>query len=69
MSERLFDEPILADDYPVYVGYAYVVDGKPISSPVGGNVAGLKLALRATEVRRCDIIERQAQSAKAEPSK
>jgi hypothetical protein len=69
MSERLFDEPILADDYPVYVGYAYVVDGKPVSSPIEGNVARLKMALKATEVRRCDIIERQAQPAKAESSK
>jgi hypothetical protein len=27
------------------------------------------MALKATEVRRCDIIERQAQPAKAESSK
>lgn len=58
MSERL-NEPILPDDYPVYAGYAYVVDGTPISSPLEGNVLRLKASLKAKEVRRCDLVERE----------
>ncbi len=53
------DEPVLADDYPVYAGYAYVVDGKPISSPLQGTVRRLKVSLKVSEVRRCDIVGRQ----------
>lgn len=53
------DEPILPDDYPVYPGYAYVADGKPISSPIEGTVARLKAAIKATEIRRCDLVGRE----------
>jgi hypothetical protein len=56
------DEPILADDYPVYAGYAYVADGKPISSDIEGTVARLKVVTGATEIRRCDIFGRAALS-------
>lgn len=49
------DEPVLADDYPVYAGYAYVADGVPISSPVQGTVKRLKAAVNAKEIRRCDL--------------
>jgi hypothetical protein len=61
MSEKL-NEPILEDNYPVYCGYAYVADGKPVSSPVEGTVKRLKLALKATEIRRCDLVGRAALS-------
>ena len=52
---KKLNEPILADDYPVYCGYAYVVDGKPISSDIEGTVARLKAYYKAKEVRRCDL--------------
>ena len=40
MSE--YKERVLEDDYPVYYGYAYVVDSRPISSDVQGTVRDLK---------------------------
>ena len=52
------DEPVLADDYQVYPGYAYVVDGKPISSDIQGDVRQLKRVMKATEIRRCDLAGR-----------
>jgi len=55
---RLLKEPVLDDDYPVYVGYAYVVDGKPILSLIEGTVQRLKHSLKATEIRRCDLVGR-----------
>jgi hypothetical protein len=58
MSKETPNEPILADDYPVYPGYAYVVDGKVILSDIEGNVGRLKKVMKATEVRRCDLSAR-----------
>ena len=58
-EKQKLDEPILADDYPVYPGYAYVADGKPVASPIEGTVARLKHALNASEIRRCDIVGRE----------
>lgn len=60
MSESL-DEPILADDYPVYAGYLYVADGKVIVSDLhDSTVRRLKHYLGAKEIRRCDIYGRKA---------
>jgi len=58
MTNREPNEPILPDDYPVYAGYAYVADGKPVISDIQGNVRRLKHDLSATEIRRCDIVAR-----------
>jgi hypothetical protein len=63
MSKEKLDEPILPDDYPVYAGYAYVADGKPVSSPVEGTVARLKVVLGAAEIRRCDLVGREERAA------
>lgn len=52
------DEHILEDDYPVYASYWYVVDGKPIRSPLQGTVRDLKRDQKATEVRRCAAVKR-----------
>ena len=52
------DERILDDDYPVYAGYAYVADGKPIISDVFGEVRHLKHDTGATEIKNCDIVGR-----------
>lgn len=66
MAERELNEPVLADDYPIYGGYLYVADGKVISSDLHGTTAGrLKQHLGAKELRRCDIVGRRA--AKAQP--
>ena len=54
------DEDVLPDDYPMYPGYAYVVDGKPISNPYDKlSVAAFKQRTKALEVRRCDIFGRR----------
>jgi hypothetical protein len=48
-------ETILEDDYPVFMGYAYIGDGELIESPIKGTVARLKQALNVKEVRRFDF--------------
>jgi hypothetical protein len=53
------DEPVLADDYPVYAGYLYVADGRVLRSPMTGSVADLKDHVGASEIRRCDKIGRE----------
>jgi hypothetical protein len=58
VSKESPNEPILEDDYPVYAGYAYVADGKVIASPIQGSVRRLKVILKATEIRRCDLSAR-----------
>ena len=52
------DEPILEDDYPVYGGYFYVVDGEVVRSNVFGDVRRLKANTSGKEVRRCDAVAR-----------
>lgn len=61
MSE--LNEPVLADDYPVYGDYLYVVDGKVYRSDWHGiTVRQLKAREGFTEVRRCDIYGRKRQA-------
>jgi hypothetical protein len=61
------DEPVLADDYPIYAGYLYVADGEVVVSDLHGVTARqLKGHLGATELRRCDIAGRQAAYARAQ---
>jgi hypothetical protein len=56
---RELNEPILPDDYPVYGGYLYVVDGKVFRSDWDCiTVRRLKLALGVKEIRRCDMVGR-----------
>ena len=52
------NEPPLPDDYPVYYGYAYVVDGEPYFSDYEETVERLKKRTGATEVCRCDLVGR-----------
>lgn len=56
MSE--LNEPVLNDDYPVFVGYLYVADGRVIESPIEGGVLRLKTVAQAKVIRRCDIVGR-----------
>lgn len=59
MSEEL-NEPVLPDDYPVYVDYWYVFDGKPARSNYHDiTVAKLKRYSGAREIRRCDVVARK----------
>lgn len=58
-GEEELNEPFLPDDYPIYAGYFYVVDGKVICSNWHGiTAAQLKARLKANEVRRCDAVRR-----------
>jgi len=52
------NEPILPDNYPVYCGYNYVVNGEQIKSPISGSIKELKLILGVCMIRRCDIFGR-----------
>lgn len=63
MSTQNLEEPVLEDDYPVFYGYYYMVDGRIETSDVQGNVKRLKQDIisqgrTAVEVRRCDMIGR-----------
>ena len=55
------NEPVLADDHPVYAGYLYIADNKVVQSMVEGNIRSLKRDLKVheglevEEIRRCDI--------------
>ena len=51
-------ERVLDDDYPVYAGYAYVVDGTPKISVISGTVATLKADQNAKEIKNCDLTGR-----------
>jgi len=51
-------EIILDDNYPVYIDYFYIADGKFIQSDICGTVKNLKLDTGAEEIRKCDIVER-----------
>jgi len=52
------DEPILPEDYPIYYGYNYVIDGKVVNSDIQGTARELKLYHKGTEIRRCDMVGR-----------
>lgn len=55
------NEDILPDDYPIYGDYIYIVDGEPYRSDWHGiTVRQLKRHRQATEIRRCNIVARQA---------
>lgn len=62
MSDEL-NEPILADDYPIYGDYLYVADGKVVRSDWHGITAReFKQREGITELRRCDLVGRQARA-------
>lgn len=57
---RPLNEPELPDNYPIYGGYWYLVDGKPYLSDWHGITANeLKKRLKAKEIKRCDAIGRK----------
>lgn len=63
---RELNEPELPDDYPIYAGYAYVVDGRQISSNYHDITAReLKLRMKAEKVCRCDLAGRHRNAAEA----
>jgi hypothetical protein len=60
----MYEEKELEDNYPVFMMYSYVVDGKVIKSMISGTVADLKSDLRkhegmkAEKVTSCDLFGR-----------
>ncbi|MDK4727419.1 hypothetical protein [Rhizobium phaseoli] len=59
MSTTTLNEPVLADDYPIYADYAYVVDGEVTISDYHAITAReFKARIGATEVRGCDLAGR-----------
>lgn len=61
------NEEILADDYPVYWGYAYVADGKVVCSNIKGTVGQMKRTEGYAEGRRCNLSARQKAFQTADP--
>lgn len=59
------NEPELPDDYPIYGGYWYVADGKPIQSDYHNiTAARFKQHIGAKVLCRCDIYGRQKETEK-----
>lgn len=54
-----YDEKLLEDNYPVFFGFWYLVDGEPTVSHLDGNAKQLKNQLGAKEIRSCDCVGRQ----------
>lgn len=53
------DEPVLADDHPIYADYAYVADGQVVRSDWHRiTVREFKSRIGAKEIRRCDLFGR-----------
>ena len=50
-----YNEPVLADDYPMHVGYFYVMDGKVGMCMQSMSVARYKLHEGVNVIRRCDL--------------
>ena len=57
-QDRIANEPLLDDSYPVFARYWSVMDGVPKQSDISGDVRKLKSTHKATEVRRCDAVAR-----------
>jgi hypothetical protein len=55
---KLSERP-LENDYPVFCGYWYVIDGEPKESDISGTVASLKKYLSAKQIKNCDIVGRK----------
>jgi len=56
----LDDEHVLPDNYPMYHGYVYVIDGKPGTSMfIETTVGTYKQKTGAKEVRKCSLVDRQ----------
>lgn len=58
MPEETFpSERALDDDYPIYYGYIYLMDGEPRRNwnLLRGTVRDLKREYGAQEIRNCDL--------------
>ena len=51
----LENETILGDDYNIFEGYVYIVDGIFTKSPASGKVNEWKELEGVKEIRRCDL--------------
>lgn len=59
----MYEEKILNDDYPVYIGYLYVADNEDIERPLNGTVSDLRKCLEKNNISyktilTCDIFKR-----------
>lgn len=53
-------EKVLPNDYPMYAGYWYLLDGEPKINVRGGMTVGTYKKLSGVqEIRRCDAVERK----------
>ena len=52
---HIYAEPVLADDYPMHVGYFYVMDGKVALCMQNMSVARYKLHEDVKVIRHCDM--------------
>lgn len=59
MPEILPGETILENDYPIYAGYVYVVNGEPWMSPMTAQAWEVKRRFGFDEIRRCELVKRQ----------
>lgn len=53
-----YKEHELEDDYPVYPGYYYVLDGREYISGSSMTVKELKETMGVQSVKSCDMVER-----------
>lgn len=54
-----YSERELEDDYPVFWGYWYVIDGEPKQSPIQGTVAQLRVIYKCESITSCDTVKRE----------
>lgn len=55
---KKYVEKVLDDDYPVYAGFLYVIDGIVSMSEMSGTVGQLKKLNEAEVITTCDIVGR-----------
>lgn len=48
-------ETVLSDDYPMYWGYVYIIDGVFSECTWEATVEQYKLRFKAKEIRRCNL--------------
>lgn len=53
-----YKETVLPDDYPVYFGYIYVANDKPLICEIDGNISQLKRQWGVSEIKSCDLVGR-----------
>lgn len=55
MTQKVLNERELDNEYPMYSGYMYVVDGVVVRSKTNMTVGKFKEATKVKSVKNCDI--------------